>query len=194
MSLRDLVVKARSYRRFQEDRSVSADVLASIVDMVRFVPSSVNLQPLRYAVSTSKEMNDKIFPHLAWARQLKNWGGPAQGERPSGYIVIAGDVTTPTRHLIVDLGIASQTIFLGLVEAGLAGCMIGSLNAKALHEIVGFSEQFNVVQVMAVGYPGETVVIEDMPSDGATPYWRSEDGVHHVPKRRLDDVLVKRFT
>lgn len=191
MNLRELIVRARSYRRFQEDRAVPAQTLVDIVDALRFVPSSVNLQPLRYAVTVSRDVNAKIFPHLAWARRLKDWKGPGPGERPSAYVVIGGDVDNT--HLVVDLGIACQTLFLGLAEAGLAGCMIGNLDAKAVHDIVGFPDNIKVLQVMAVGYPGETVVIDEMrPGDG-TDYYRDADDAHHVPKRRLEEVLLKRF-
>lgn len=193
MSLRDLVINARSYRRFREEKDVELSVLTGIVDIVRFVPSSINMQPLRYAISVNRDVNAKIFPLLAWARQLKDWGGPTPGERPSAYIVIAGNDATPEKHLVVDLGIACQTLFLGLAEVGLVGCMIGNLNAKGVHDIICFPEEFKVLQVMAVGYAGEKVVIEDLPPGGATPYWRDPEGVHHVPKRRLDEALMKTF-
>lgn len=191
MNLRDLIVKARSYRRFREDRKVSLETLTEIVDALRFVPSSVNLQPLRYAISVSPEVNDRIFPHLAWARKLKDWKGPGPGERPSAYVIIGGE--EDNTHLAVDLGIACQTLFLAMAEAGLAGCMIGNLDAKAVHGIVGFPGHVKVLQVMAVGYPGETVVVDDMNPGDATDYYRDAAGVHHVPKRCLDEALVKRF-
>lgn len=193
MSLRELVIKARSYRRFREDKDVDLSVLTGIVDTVRFVPSSINMQPLRYAISVNRDVNAKIFPLLAWARQLKDWKGPEPGERPSAYIVIAGSVAAAEKHLIVDLGIACQTLFLGLTEASLCGCMIGNLNAQGVHGMVGFPDEYKVVQVMAVGYPGETVILEELPPGGATPYWRDAEGAHHVPKRRLDEVLMKTF-
>lgn len=191
MNLREMIVKARSYRRFQEDKKVPMATLVDIVDSLRFVPSSVNLQPLRYAISVSQEINDRIFPLLAWARRLRDWKGPGPGERPAAYVVIGGDVANT--HLIVDLGIACQTLFLGLAEAGLAGCMIGNLNAKAVHDIVGFPENIKVLQVMAVGYPGETVVLDDLKPGDGTDYYRDANDVHHVPKRRLEEVLLKRF-
>lgn len=191
MNLREMIVKARSYRRFQESKKVPMATLVDIVDSLRFVPSSVNLQPLRYAISISQEINDRIFPLLAWARRLRDWKGPGPGERPAAYVVIGGDAANT--HLIVDLGIACQTLFLGLAEAGLAGCMIGNLNAKAVHDIVGFPEDIKVLQVMAVGYPGETVVIDDLKPGDGTDYYRDANDVHHVPKRRLEDVLLKRF-
>lgn len=192
MTLRDIVVKARSYRRFREERKVDMATLVDIVDTARLVPSSVNTQPLRYVVSVSPEINDRIFPLVAWARLLKDWKGPEPGERPAAYIVIAGVETNPN-HLIVDLGIASQTIFLALAEAGLAGCMLGNINAPAIHSLLKLPDSLKVLQVMAVGHPGEEVAIENLPPGGPTAYWRDDRGVHHVPKRGLDEVLLKRY-
>ena len=192
MAMRELVIRARSYRRFRESEPVESAVLRGIVDMARYVPSSVNLQPLRYAISTSREVNALIFPHLVWARKLKEWRGPKPGERPAAYIVIGVDLGM-AEHRDVDLGIACQTMFLGLAEAGLAGCMIGSMNAAAVHEVVGFPENVGVVQVMAVGRPGETVVVDELAPGGDSVYWRDAAGVHHVPKRGLGEVLLGCF-
>ena len=38
--------------------------------------------------------------------------------------------------------------------------------------------------------PREVVVLETVGPDGDTKYWRDSDGVHHVPKRRLDDIII----
>ena len=192
MSLKDLYVAARSYRRFEQARDVDVETLVAAVDAARLVPSSINFQPMRYAVSVNREMNARIFEHLIWARALKDWGGPKEGERPAGYIVIGGDINFPQHHM-VDLGIACMSVFLCLAEAGLAACMIGSINAKRIHEIVGFPEEVKVLQVMAVGYPGETVVLEDLQPGAATTYYRDAQDHHHVPKRLLDDVLLAKF-
>lgn len=192
MALRDLLVKARSYRRFEEARDVDVDTLVAAVEAARLAPSSINFQPMRYAVSVNRDVNARIFEHLIWARALKEWGGSKEGERPAGYIVIGGDLAFPQHH-IVDLGIACMSVFLGLAEAGLGACMIGSINAKRVHEIVGFPENVKVLQVMAVGYPGETVVLEDLPEGSETTYYRDAQDHHHVPKRTLDEILLAKF-
>ena len=35
------------------------------------------------------------------------------------------------------------------------------------------------------------MVIEDVPPSGDIRYWRDAQGVHHVPKRSLDDLIVE---
>lgn len=192
MTIRDLALQARSYRRFQESADVAMSVLVNAVDAARNAPSGANQQPLRYALSTSRDTNAAIFPHLGWAAQLKEWKGPAEGERPAAYVVVGGDLAIPKNHQ-VDLGIAAQTINLALAEAGLSACMLANINAKAIHDIVAFPDSVAVLLVIAIGRKGETVILNEVGSDGATNYWRDAEDRHHVPKRGLDDVVLKRF-
>jgi hypothetical protein len=44
--------------------------------------------------------------------------------------------------------------------------------------------------VLAIGYPTEHVVVDPM-VDNDYKYWRDKEGIHHVPKRLLDDILIK---
>jgi Nitroreductase len=188
---KELTTKARTYRRFKEGSPIAIETLTDIVDTARVVPSAGNGQPLRYAVSVNRDMNARIFANLKWAAALKEWPGPLEGERPAGYIVM-GSNTAPKLHQI-DLGIAAQTIQLGLAAQGITCCMLASINAKAIHQLVGFPEDIPVLLVLALGYPGEKVVLEPLPADGGTTYWRDEKDNHHVPKRALQDILLKTF-
>lgn len=44
--------------------------------------------------------------------------------------------------------------------------------------------------VIAFGYPKEEVVLEDIPEDGDIKYYRDENQVHHVPKKRIEDIVL----
>ena len=46
--------------------------------------------------------------------------------------------------------------------------------------------------VLALGYPAENVVIEDMSGnpDDDVKYYRTADGIHHVPKRPLSELII----
>ena len=132
------------------------------------------------------------FPLLGWAGYLKDWRGPAEGERPTGYIVILLD-TAIADSPGCDHGIVSQTIMLGAVEKGLGGCIIGTVNRKKLAGLLDLPDEYEVLLVLALGVPAEDVVVEALPSDGKIEYWRTSDGTHHVPKRGLEEVLVGRY-
>jgi nitroreductase len=89
-----------------------------------------------------------------------------------------------------DQCIAAQSIMLGAAERGLGGCILGNVRREALRQDLAISERFDILLVLALGKPKETVVIDPVGPDGDTRYWRDDEGVHHVPKRSLDDVII----
>ncbi len=187
--MEDLVLKNRSYRRFYQDHTIASGVIRELIGLARLCGSAGNPQPLKYVFSCDSEGNALIFPHLAWVRYLKDWSGPLEGERPSGYIVILGD-TEITRSFGCDHGIAAQTMLLGAVEKGLGGCMIASIDRDGLRQALRIPPRFEILLVLALGKPREKVVIETLKPEGDVKYWRDRDGVHHVPKRSLDDIIL----
>jgi len=187
-TFRDLVIQNRSYRRFDEAKIIELSVLRELVDLARLSGSGGNIQPLKYILSNTPETNSTVFPCLAWAASLSDWDGPAEGERPSGYIIILGD-TEIARGFGVDHGIASQSILLGATERGLGGCMIGSVKRKQLAEDLNISSRYEILLVLALGKPAEEVVL-DQTKDNITCYWRDEKDIHHVPKRSLDEIIL----
>ncbi len=188
--MEELVKKNRSYRRFHEEEEVSHGLLKGLVELARLSASSANLQPLRYILSNDAEKNGLIFPHLRWAGYLKDWPGPSEGERPPAYIIVLGDLTV-AKNFGCDHGIAAQSILLGAVEAGLGGCVISSIDRPGLAKALNIPQDYEILLAIALGRPKESVRLEEVGTDGDIKYWRSSDGVHHVPKRRLDDIILK---
>lgn len=187
--LKDLVKKNRSYRRFHQEVPIELGTLRELVDLARLSASGVNAQPLKYIVSCEPEKNASIFKHLGWAAYLKDWPGPSEGERPSGYIIILGD-TEVSHNFYCDHGIAAQSILLGATEKGLGGCMIATIKKEELRKALNISARYEILLVIALGKPKEKVVIEAVGQSGDTKYWRDSQEVHHVPKRTLDDIIV----
>ena len=185
----DLVLSNRSYRRFHQEVSIEIETLKTLVDLTRYCASAANLQPLKYILSCESERNASIFAHLGWAGYLTGWAGPPEGERPSAYIIVLGD-TTVTKSFGCDHGIACQTILLGAAEKGLGGCMIGSVRRKELRQAFSIQKHLEILLVIALGKPKEGVVLESVGPDGAIKYWRDEEGIHHVPKRSLDEIII----
>jgi len=190
--LEDLVRKNRSYRRFREDVAVEAETLRELVNLARLSASGANLQPLKYVLSCDPGTNAMIFPRTRWAGYLKDWPGPAEGERPAAYIVILGD-TEIRPSFGCDHGIAAQSIMLGAAERGLGGCMIGSIDRDGLRQALAIPERYEILLVLALGTPAEDVVLEDVDPDGDVKYYRDAQGVHHVPKRSLDEVILREY-
>ncbi len=190
--IKDLVKKNRSYRGYDESRKISREELREMVDCARLTASSVNQQPLRYYLACEKEDVHKIQGLTKWAAGLPQLSLPHPGKNPTAFIVICQDTSrwNSLNAFQKDVGIAAQTILLSAVEMGLGGCMIGNFNADALKEVLNLPQDLTPVLVVAIGKPAETVVLTEAETDGSTAYYRDENDVHYVPKRRLDDLLI----
>jgi len=189
MSIKDLVIKTRSYRRFDEEYKIEYKTLESLISLARLSASGANRQPLKYLIFNTSESCEKVFPTLSWAGYLKEWPGPDKGERPSAYIIILGDKNIADSFGI-DHGIAAQNIMLGATEAGIGGCMISSIKRDVLMEEIGIPENFEILIVLALGKPVEKVVIDDV-NQGDIKYWRDDSKNHHVPKRSLNELIIR---
>lgn len=186
--LKDLILKNRSYRRFYQDESVSIKTLKELVNLARLSPSASNIQSLKYILSNKKKTNNLIFQCLAWAGYLKDWPCPAEGERPAAYIIILNNIKI-RKKINADHGIAAQSMMLGSIEKGLGGCMLASINRKKLRQNLNIPAQYEILIVLALGKPKEKVKLEIM-KDNDFKYWRDQKGVHHVPKRSLNDLIL----
>ncbi|MBN2627391.1 MAG: nitroreductase family protein [Spirochaetales bacterium] len=184
-----LVKETRSIRRFRE-APISRETLEKLVDCARFSPSGSNKQPLKFALFNEKQECARLFPLTRWAGALKEWDGPAEGERPSAYIVILLDTElSPTAG--VDHGIAAQSMMLAARSLGLGCCMIGAFDKPGLIKEMSLSERFIPLLILALGEPGETIILEDARTGYPTTYYRDEEDNHHVPKRTEEELLWK---
>lgn len=190
MNLRNLIEKTRTFRRFEDNHEITADTLASLVDLARLSASGANRQPLKYILVTDRAQREALYPCLAWAGYLTTWEGPDPGERPTAYIVILGDKEI-SESFGIDHGIAAQSIMLGATEAGLGGCIIASIKKERLRTVLDVPKQFEILLVLALGKPVEKVVLETI-SNNDVKYWRDDKSVHHVPKRTLDEIILRR--
>jgi nitroreductase len=186
-------MKNRSYRRFDQSAIVPMSLLREMVDAARLSGSARNMQPLKYMLFNNASDCERIFDTLAWAGYLKDWPGPEEGERPSAYIIQLGDLDL-TDDWWCDDGIAAQSMLLTAVEQGFGGCIVGSIQRTRLRDILQIPERYKIIQVIALGQPVEEVVIDEAVSGGDGQadirYWRDEQGVHHVPKRNLDELII----
>jgi nitroreductase len=187
--LKKLVKQNRSYRRFDGTVRITKKQINQLLDLARLCPSAGNLQLLRYFYSITPKTNALIFQHVSWAAYLKDWDGPLHGEQPTAYIVVLGPVKI-FKHLLIDTGIAAQTILLGATELGLGGCQLASFQQKELHKVLNLPKELEILLVLALGKPVEQVVIEKVTDPEDIEYWRDEYEIHHVPKRALKDIII----
>lgn len=192
MTLSELVSATRSCRRFDATQPVSMQTLERLVDLARRTASAGNLQPLHYALCCDPTMNEAVFATLGWAAYLPDWPGPGADERPTGYIVVCNNEHI-TDKVICDHGIAAQTIMLGATEMGLGGCILASVNREKLAQAMELPDKLRILLVLALGAPAEQCVLEPLGPEGSIKYYRDSQGVHHVPKRSLEEIIVARF-
>lgn len=190
--LKALLKSNRSIRRFDSSRAIGEDTLTRLVDLVRYCASGRNLQPLRYRTVVSADECNRLFPSLKWAGYLTDWDGPAENERPAAYLVQCLD-TRLTSDCLCDDGLHLETLTLGAATLGIHGCIIKAFNAAALSEALQLPQRYKPLHVLALGYPAETVELTD--TNGTTEadirYYRTETDIHIVPKRPLEELLIK---
>lgn len=192
MNLKDLVKANRSYRGYDESRRVTREELLEMIDCARLTASSVNQQPLRYYLAYEKEETDRIQPLTKWARGLPQMELPHPGMCPTAFIVICQDIRVfeSQTRFSRDVGIVAQTILLAATEMGLGGCMIGNFSPAKISEALQLPAYLAPLLVVAIGKPAETVVMTEIGPDEPTDYYRDENDVHYVPKRRLEDLVI----
>lgn len=193
-NLKKLVLKNRSYREFDSSLPISYENLHGYIESVRFTPSTVNLQPLKYYIAVRPEELKLIRENIKFAGLLPGYNGPDKEHNPTGYIIIFTDkdIAPKPEGFDKDVGIVAQTILLEAVEEGFGGCMIGSFNEAEIRRYFNFPENLSIRLIIALGKPLTEIVLEDTGSDGSTAYYRDKNSVHHVPKRPLSEILLNK--
>ncbi len=189
MDVRELTLRNRSYRRFHQDVPVDMQTLRELVDLARISQSPWNQQAIKFLLCNRPEVNAEIFKHLVWASRMPEWPGPAEGERPAAYIIVVADKELG-KVFNYDHVVAGTSILLGAVERGLGGCLVGAFSQKKMQATLKLGERYVPLLAIALGKPNERIVLDEVGPDGNTAYWNDEQGVHHVPKRSLDDLIL----
>ena len=168
--------------------------MEDFVDCARYAPSSVNAQPFRYYLAWEKEEVSRIQKLTNWARALPQMKLPHPGMCPTGFIIICQDLNLGASipRYQKDVGIVAQTMLLAAAEKGLGGCMIGNYNADSVKKELNLAENLAPVLIVAFGKPAEKIIIKEIEEGEDIAYYRDENDVHYVPKRRLSDIIIKK--
>ena len=189
---RDLVKANRSYRGYDGSYQIDRDKLLSYVDLTRYAASSLNIQPLKYHIACEKEEVAKILPLTKFAARLAHLHLPHEGMNPTAFIVICQDknLAPNIASFQRDVGIVAQTMLLAATEQGLGGCMIGNYNRKEVIETLNLPENIVPMLIVAFGKPDEEIVLTEIEEGESIKYYRDENDVHYVPKRKLEDIVI----
>lgn len=190
--LKELVIKNRSYRGFDENYSFTREQLESYIDLTRYTASSVNAQPLKYKIVFEKNEVEAVRPLTRWARALPDMVLPHPNMHATAFIIICQDtdISPNLARYQKDIGIVAQTITLAAVEDGLGSCMIGNFTPDGVKETLNLAKNLTPMLIIALGKPAEEIVIKEIDNGESTKYYRDENDIHYVPKRKLKDILI----
>ena len=163
--LKDLLLRNRSYRRFEQEVRISEEELTELVGLTCLCASARNAQALKYVIVHEEEKCAEVF-----LIQLLD--------------------TRIVENCLCDDGIQAQTILLGAVEKGWGGCIIKAFRNEDLRRLFHLPEELKINYVIALGKPKEKVVLEQMKGEDYR-YWRDAEGGHHVPKREAGSLIYK---
>jgi nitroreductase len=182
----DLILKRRTIRRFKQQQ-IDATLLKKIVNAGRLAPSGANLQPLEFVVINNQELVELVFPKVKWAGYIAPAGDPPEGARPVAYILVLINTAIKPKHGQVDAAAAIENMILTALDDGIGSCWMGAIDREQLRALLHIPPKYDIDSVLALGYPDESPVIEDM--ENSIRYWKDEKGALHVPKRKLEDII-----
>ena len=182
-----IIMKRRTIRKFKQEK-ISHDLLKKFVNAGRVAPSAANLQPLRYIITNKEELLPKLFSLIKFAGYI-DWN-PSREEMPRAYIVIISEGEDEnTRY---DVGLAAENIILTALEEGVGSCCIRAFEEDKVRKLLNIPHNYTVQMIIAMGYPAEDPVYEELKDkNDSIKYWKDSNGVLHVPKRQLEDIIYK---
>lgn len=185
-TLNKLLRRNRSYRGYDTSFEVRADQLRRIIETATLCPSARNQQVLRFRPVLRNE-SDKVLKHIRLGGALPELHLPFPGTEPQAFIVICSTVEE-SKYVDIDLGIVAQTMLLQATELGLGGICIGAFDHAEIKEVLNLP--YEPVLVIAFGRPAEHIELVECSEGDSLTYYR-KDGIHYVPKIRVDDLIIK---
>jgi len=193
MDIYEAAISRRSVRRFK-DIAVAYDALERCVNAARLAPTGRNRQLCEYIIVDDEQLLPKVFGSLTmWAGQPRATGDPLPEHLPKAYIItlinskLEAELGGTRRVTSYDVGMAVENMILVALEQGIGTCPIMAFEPDALKQVVNVPDNYEIALVLVLGYPDESPVTEV--SDGPIEYWIDSQGVRHVPKRKLEDIL-----
>lgn len=185
MDVYNAICNRHTIRRFTE-KEISESVLEKCINAARLSPTARNLQPLEFIAVQKPEDRAKVLELVTFGGIVKE-KGIQKGEEPKAFIVVLLNKQRAEDYSGNDAGIAVQSIALTALEQRVGSCIMGSVQREKLRPLLGVPESFEIVLVIALGFPKENPQTEE--TDEKTNYWIDSENNLHVPKRPLEKVL-----
>jgi len=186
MDFIDIIKSRRSIRRFDQ-QEISKETLLNLVDSARLAPSAANLQPLEYIIINEKTILDLVFDQLAWAGYIRPKRNPSEDKKPVAYIAVLRNSSSNEKFSIVDAAAAIENILIAAWSINIGSCWIGNINRDNLHKVLNIPDDYVIDSVIALGYPAENPVLEEI-NDDSIKYYLDENDRLHVPKKALQKI------
>lgn len=185
-SLDTLLLKNRSHRAYDTTYEVARRQLEAIVSVNTKIPSGRNAQRLRFKLLEAREGGESFCRFLHLGGYLPELHLPAPGTEPQAFIVVCStEAESPT--IDIDLGISLQSMALKAVEIGLNALIIRAFDHNEVKQALNL--ELEPLAVLAVGKGLDKIELTEIPAGASTRYYR-KDGVHYVPKIRIEDLLL----
>lgn len=189
MDMMEFLRSRRTYRRFAQ-RAVPHEILTEAVDAARMASCGANRQTVRYIVVESADAVAAVQPLVHWAAYLPpEQGTPKADELPTAFIAVLQDDNLPGAF-DVDVGLALGSLTAAAWAHGVGSCIMGAIDRPALKELLALPEGVRLCYMVALGYPTHESHLVEM-QDGSVKYYLDADRNYCVPKRGMDEVLLK---
>jgi nitroreductase len=171
MELRDVVMRRRAVRRFEEG-GVDTSVIEGIARLAQRTPSAGFSQGQRLVVVTDPEARRRVARACGEEEYADLGMGPWISECAAQFIPCVSEeiyhrryqepdkvdeegreIDWPVPYWWVDIGATTMVIMLAAVDAGLASGFAGAFDPAALRAELGIPETFVPIGVMPVGRP-----------------------------------------
>ena len=188
MDIEDAIYKRRTIRRFKQE-PIPIEILKKLIDFARVAPMGSNIQSIEFIIVNDLEIREKLFPLVKWAAFLPvKERTPETDKRPTAYIIVLVN-TKIKNNADFDVGAAVENILLGAVKFGIGSCWMGSIDRDKIRDLFLIPEHYDIKHVISLGFPDEKSVMESYKD--SFKYWKDNEKVMHVPKRSLDDIIIK---
>ena len=162
-SLSSNIKQRWSPRAFDTKKEIEYEKLLAICEAAQWAPSSAGDEPWRFIIFNRYD-NEK-----SWSMALKTLDEYNQVWVINAPVIIAcladkfwrKDRNKKNRWSMHDAGAASENLHLEAVNQGLITHPMGGFNNDEFRTLFEITEEYDIVSMIAVGYPGEQDVLDE---------------------------------